>query len=101
MANQIDMFPDAQMKSPKLRWIEKHELFIHRFVSEEYCKWKGIPFDDGLWFCTCDVDCVSDLEEYLIKGSVLSYQSGETEFDALSRWAISNKVPLWNEEVAT
>ena len=79
-----ELFPaeSVTVKSPRLRWMEKHRVQTYKSpkMADEDYPWNA-------W--------TGELDEAL---NADSYGSGRTEEDAVVSWALKNDVMLWHEE---
>lgn len=75
--------PDSvSMNSPRLVWLKQHD--IHTYKSP--C----VEEDDEPWSCWAgSFESVSKLSDY---------ETGQTEDEAITKWAVRHGVRLWNEQ---
>lgn len=81
---------DAQMvegKSPRLRWMEKHNLVTHDFGEGGESPETGMEYKR--WVCRVQEPDLTERD---------CGAQGDTEADAIADWANRNNVRLWNEE---
>ena len=79
-----ELFSVPEVKSPRLRWIEKHGVEVKPTLD-----WDPDAEDENgdvvhAWYASDD--------QWRHK------HGGDTENDALAAWAIARGVRLWNEE---
>lgn len=91
-----DLFTIPESKSPRLLWMERHELLTHYCDFEEPdSRWmciQPLPEDKGETIGECMARNCRLYEE----ANLIGY--GATEIEALQDWAVKLKIKLWNEE---
>ena len=94
-----DLFTIPESKSPRLLWMERHELLTHYSKDDpDESKWmciQPLPEDRGESIGECMARNCRVYEEC----NLIGY--GSTEQEAIMAWAVKTKTKLWNEESAS
>ena len=89
-----DLFNIPESKSPRLVWMEKHDLLP---VAGEWCWYVWSRADEQEERENCDymLPCSFWIPR---DGKPHQVGKGKTEDEAITDWARKNNVKLWNEE---
>jgi hypothetical protein len=87
-----ELFPVEQSLSPRLKWMQKHRIQVRRNekVDEELGQWEVWQDDYGK-AADIQMSRTGDLDgPYFVAAT--------SEDEAITQFALSNKLKLWNEE---